>query len=127
MTTVVFGDGEFGQIPPAGTRIVASYRVGGGSVGNVGAGQIATIARAPQLQLLGARVLNRTAATGGSDREAEARAIKLAPIAFSSMQRAVTRADYAAHALLVAGVAKARVDPTNWNVVRLYVAPAGGG
>jgi hypothetical protein len=33
--TVLFGDGKHGRRPPAGSRIEATYRTGGGSVGNV--------------------------------------------------------------------------------------------
>lgn len=41
VATIYFGDGVNGRIPPAGTENVrASYRVGGGDNGNVGADQI---------------------------------------------------------------------------------------
>jgi hypothetical protein len=32
---VLFGDGKHGRKPPAGSRIAATYRTGGGSVGNI--------------------------------------------------------------------------------------------
>ncbi|HEU0177913.1 MAG TPA: baseplate J/gp47 family protein [Blastocatellia bacterium] len=127
VTTVIFGDGQYGQIPPPGTRIMASYRVGGGSGGNVGAGQVSVITKAPQLQLLGAKVANRTPASGGAERESIEQAIKFAPTVFSSMQRAVTGADYVAQARLFPGVSKARAEATNWNTINLYIAPAGSG
>jgi len=38
---VLFGDGTHGAIPPVGDAIVASYRIGSDSDGNVGAGAIA--------------------------------------------------------------------------------------
>lgn len=126
-TWVVFGDGQYGQIPMANLRVLASYRVGGGADGNVAAGQIKTIARAPQLQLLGAKVVNRTPASGGAERESIEKAVKFAPTVFASMQRAVTAEDYVAQALLFPGVSKARAESTNWNTVRLYVAPTGNG
>lgn len=127
VTTVVFGDGQYGQIPPSGVRILATYRVGGGTVGNVGAGQITVIANAPPLQLLGAKVINRAPASGGAERESIAHAVRSAPIAFTSMQRAVTREDYVAQAKLFPGVSKARAEAGNWNTVTLYIAPAGFG
>lgn len=127
ITTVLLGDGEYGMIPPAGVEFVASYRVGGGTVGNVGAGQITVISNAPQLQLSGARVVNRAPASGGADRESIDHAVKFTPTVFTSMNRAVTAPDYEAQARLFPGVSKARAEATNWNVVRLYVAPTGGG
>ncbi|MET0622220.1 MAG: baseplate J/gp47 family protein [Pyrinomonadaceae bacterium] len=127
VTTVSFGDGQYGQIPQTGARIVASYRTGGGTYGNVGAGQITVVSRSPQLQLLGARVVNRAAASGGAERESVEQAARFAPTVFSSMQRAVTADDYVALARLFPGVSKARAEATAWNTVKLYVAPAGSG
>lgn len=127
ITTVVFGDGEFGMIPPTGVSITASYRFGGGVDTNAGAGQITVISKAPQLQLAGVKVINRTAASGGADREDIDHAARFAPTVFTSMNRAVTGQDYEAQALLFPGVFKARAVPTNWNTVTLYIAPQGRG
>ncbi len=127
ITTVLFGDGQYGQIPPAGTSILATYRTGGGSIGNVGAGQITIISKSPQLQLSAARVTNLFTASGGAERESTDQAIRFAPTVFSSMQRAVTANDYVAQARLFPGVSKARAQTTNWNLVKLYVAPTGDG
>lgn len=127
ITTIVLGDGEYGLIPAAGVALIASYRVGGGTVGNVGAGQITVISNAPQLQLLGATVVNRAPASGGAERESIDHAVKFTPTVFTSMNRAVTARDYEAQARLFPGVSKARAEATNWNAVRLYVAPTGGG
>jgi baseplate J-like protein len=127
VTTVIFGDGQYGQIPPPNARILASYRVGGGSAGNVGAGQITVITKAPQLQLIPAKVVNREPASGGAERESIERAIKFAPTVFGSMQRAVTGEDYVAQAKLFPGVSKARAEATNWNTITLFIAPAGSG
>jgi hypothetical protein len=127
ITSIRFGDGQYGMIPPSGGRIVARYRVGGGTVGNVGAGQIAVIALAPQLNALGIRVSNRTAASGGAERESIEQAIRFAPTVFSSMNRAVTADDFVAQAMLFPGVSKARAVALNWNTVALYVAPTGNG
>jgi predicted phage baseplate assembly protein len=127
VTEVVFGDGQYGQIPGTGARIVANYRVGGGTAGNVGAGQIKGIAKAPQLQLLGAKVVNRDAASGGAERETIAQAVKYGPTVFRSMQRAVTAQDYVTQARLFPGVSKARAESPNWNIIKLYIAPTGSG
>jgi len=127
VTTVIFGDGQYGQIPPTGARIIANYRVGGGTGGNVGARQITGVSKAPQLQLLGAKVLNRAPASGGAERETIDQAIKYGPTVFRSMQRAVTAEDYVSQAKLFPGVSKARAESSNWNVIKLYIAPTGSG
>lgn len=88
---VLFGDGSFGAIPPAGAVIRATYRVGGGRHGNVPAGSIDTIVDAPQLSLLAAGVMNERAATGGADRESIENAVRHAPAVFRSLRRAVSR------------------------------------
>ncbi len=104
-----------------------AFRVGGGSAGNVGTGQITVITKAPQLQLIGAKVVNREPASGGAERESIDRAIKFAPTVFGSMQRAVTGEDYVAQAKLFPGVSKARAEATNWNTITLFIAPTGSG
>jgi predicted phage baseplate assembly protein len=127
VTTVIFGDGQYGRIPPTGRRIIASYRTGGGAVGNVGKEQITQILKGPQLQLLGIKVINRAPASGGAERESIDQAIKYAPSVFASMQRAVTAQDYVAQARLFPGVSKARAEAASWNIVKLYIAPTGQG
>jgi hypothetical protein len=122
--TIVFGDGA---IPENGAEIRATYRVGGGAAGNVGANTIQTIVGAPQLALLGARVTNPSPASGGSERESIERAVLHAPAVFRSLKRAVTAGDYEALALDFPGVGKVRARATNWNTVTLSIAPAGGG
>jgi len=125
--TVIFGDGAFGAIPPAGAVIKATYRVGGGSHGNVPRDSITTIVDAPQLALLSAKVTNPAPATGGADRESIAHAVRHAPYAFRSRKRAVTAGDYEALALDYGGVGKVRAEAAGFNTVRLFVAPEGGG
>jgi hypothetical protein len=127
ITSVLFGDGQYGMIPPVGARVLVSYRTGGGAAGNVGAGQITVISKAPQLQLAGVKVVNRKPASGGSERESIEQAVRFAPTVFSSMGRAVTAADYVAQARLFPGVSKARAVAGNWNTIVLYVAPTGSG
>jgi hypothetical protein len=125
--TVIFGDGVLGAIPASGATIKVSYRVGGGSQGNVAANTIQTIIDAQRLALLGAQVTNTAAATGGAERESIEHAVSHAPQVFRSLKRAVTAQDYEALALDFKGVGKVLAEGTSWNVVTLYVAPAGGG
>lgn len=125
--TIIFGDGAFGAIPPNGTVIKATYRVGGGLHGNVAANTIQTIVDAPQLALLGAKVTNPEPATGGAERESIEHAVLHAPSVFRSLKRAVTKKDCEELALDFKGVGKVRAQATNWNTVTLYVAPESGG
>lgn len=125
--TVIFGDDAFGQIPSREATITATYRVGGGLLGNVPANTIQTIVNAPQLALIGAKVTNPTAATGGAERESIEHAVLHAPGVFRSHKRAVTADDYKSLALNFRGVGKVRAERSNWNTVTLYVAPEGGG
>ena len=122
-----FGDGAFGAIPEAGKELRATYRVGGGTHGNVGRSTIATLADAPALNLVGAEVTNSDPATGGAEREAIDHAVEHAPAVFRSLRRAVTAGDYEALALEFAGVGKVRAEAANFNTVKLSVAPEGGG
>jgi Baseplate J-like protein len=125
-STVVFGDGANGARPAAGAVVSATYRTGGGQLGNVPAGAIQTIVSASPLALLGATVTNHGPATGGADRESIDHAVAHAPAVFRSLHRAVTAADYEALALSFKGVGKVRAVQGGWNRVNLLVAPAGG-
>jgi len=120
---VEFGDGNYGRIPLAGrNNIRVSYRVGGGSKGNVPPQSIAAESSIPELEL----VVQERAGSGGTEAEDPAEASFRAPRLFRSQGRAVTAADYEAHALSF-GVAKTRARAPGWNRIDLYVAPAGGG
>jgi hypothetical protein len=66
VTSIIFGDGVSGRIPPANAQILATYRVGGGVQGNVNAGTLKNIITnfTP-----GLTVNNSSAAAGGTDAE----------------------------------------------------------
>ncbi len=120
---VHFGDGEYGFRPPVGTNnIRASYRVGGGTVGNVSANSI-TQAVTP-IPLL-ASVTNPSPAAGGADEESVEHARRFAPLAYRASGRAVTLGDFAALAHQAGGVAKVRARSPGWNEVELFIAPEG--
>ena len=89
-----FGDDRLGRRPSPGTAFTATYRVGSGKAGNVGAEALTRLV-AP---IDGVTVRNPLAAAGGLDPE-PIRDVKLyAPQAFRTQERAVTPADYAAAA-----------------------------
>jgi predicted phage baseplate assembly protein len=125
--TLVFGDGINGMAPPAGlssspTTIYATYRVGGGTIGNVPANS----AFRSSLALI-RQATNPTAAAGGTPKESLDRARFFAPRLYRTQERAVTAPDYAVLARQVAGVGKARAVALSWNQIALYVAPTGEG
>jgi len=99
--TIRFGDDVFGGIPDTGSTFQVTYRVGGGSVGNVAADSITQVDTSvdPALASLVLSVTNPFAATGGSDEETNQQVARRAPQAFRAVQfRAVTQADYEAAA-----------------------------
>ena len=121
---IEFGDGRYGRPPRRGRdNILASYRVGGGTKGNVRSVAITKLVTS----INGLKVVfNAGAASAGADREDIAEAAERGPQQFRSSGRAVTEADYEFHAKSF-GVAKARAESTGLNLVNLCVAPAGGG
>ncbi len=121
---ILVGDGTHGRRLPVGgvNNVRASYRVGGGEVGNVPAGAISTANTA--IQRLDA-VVNPAPAAGGTGEEDLERARRFGPLAFRSGQRAVTLGDYVALAFQAGGVAKVRAVSRGWNQVDLHIAPEG--
>ncbi len=89
-----FGDDVSGRQPMAGQRFTASYRVGGGTAGNVGR-EVLTV---PVSAVPGVNVRNPMPASGGAEPEPIEQVRQFAPQAFRVQERAVTDDDYAAAA-----------------------------
>lgn len=91
-----FGDDTHGERPNEETQFSATYRVGNGTPGNVGAQAIYHIVS----DAVGVfdEVSNPMPAAGGIDPEEIAAARRDAPQAFRTQERAVTAADYGAAA-----------------------------
>ncbi|MFL6017237.1 MAG: putative baseplate assembly protein [Gaiellaceae bacterium] len=90
--TLRFGDDVHGRRPETDTEFSATYRVGNGTAGNVGAGSIAHVATVNGA-ILGAT--NALAAEGGTDAEPAEAVRRDAPEAYLVQERAVTEDDYA--------------------------------
>jgi hypothetical protein len=92
-----FGDGELGRQPEAETRFWATYRVGNGPAGNVGAGTLShLVSRTVSFGGLGLQLTNPLAARGGTPPEPLAEVRLFAPdAARAELQRAITTEDYA--------------------------------
>jgi hypothetical protein len=88
--TLRFGDGILGALPTG--DFTASYRIGNGSAGHVGAEAIAHVAaNLPDVLT----VRNPMASQGGLDPEPASQVRLYAPQAFRTQERAVTEQDYA--------------------------------
>lgn len=119
-----FGDGVLGKAPEP--DLVATYRVGRGAAGNVGAEAIAQVwSTDPAI----VRVRNPLAASGGIDPERIEDVKAFAPAAFRVQERAVTEDDYAAIAERHPDVQKARATRRwtgSWYTVYVTVDRKGG-
>ncbi|MBI3900075.1 MAG: putative baseplate assembly protein [Gammaproteobacteria bacterium] len=93
-----FGDGNLGARPNAGTAFQASYRLGNGAAGNVGADAIRCIVFRQMTDGIGnLQPRNPLPARGGTVRESVEDVKMFAPFAFRNvLERAITAADYAA-------------------------------
>jgi hypothetical protein len=89
--TLRFGDDTNGLKPPTGTAFAATYRVGNGTQGNVGAESLTYLA-AGDARITGCS--NPMPASGGTDPETNAQIQRRAPQAFLTQERAVTMPDY---------------------------------
>jgi predicted phage baseplate assembly protein len=124
-TTVIFGNGESGALPPTGVQnITAIYRSGIGAAGNVDANQISMLVSQP----LGVKsVLNPLPATGGAGPESIAQARGNAPLAVMSLDRLVSVDDYANFTRTYAGIGKAdaqRISDGHRQLVEITIAGA---
>ncbi|HEY4017777.1 MAG TPA: putative baseplate assembly protein [Pseudonocardiaceae bacterium] len=106
-----FGDGTYGEPPTPGATLLAQYRIGNGTTGNVGAEAINRVLcclNAPQA-ITGIR--NPLPANGGVDPEPVDTVRQLAPSAMhDQLLRAITAADYAELAAGLPGVRRAAAD-----------------
>jgi hypothetical protein len=131
---VRFGDGVLGRAPDSNAwatdeekeiGFTATYRVGTGRAGNVGAGALSRIVSGPHVT----DVTNPLPATGGADPEPIERVRLYAPQAFRTQKRAVTVADYATFAERHPEVQKAgatRRWTGSWYTVFITVDRVGG-
>lgn len=124
VTTIVFGDGRNGAVPPSGTKNVrAVYRVGLGVEGDVEAGRLTRLKRAhPLLD----SVRNLSDVGGGAEPAGADEIRAQATRWIRTFDRAVSVSDLADLALLMPGVARsaARWDQAEGAVV--VVATASG-
>ena len=124
--TLRFGDGVHGRRPETGTVFEATYRVGNGTAGNVGAGAIAHAAAAGGSVV---RVTNPLPAAGGVDPEPADAVRRDAPEAYLVQERAVTEADYERVSRLLPAVQRAKATfrwTGSWHTVFVTADAVGG-
>jgi hypothetical protein len=129
-----FGDGAHGALPHPKMTFRASYQVGNGTAGNVGAdalGHVVIVADSPEAvpfpvwEITGVR--NPLAVTGGVDGEPMDHIRQFAPFAFQTQARCVTEDDYGQQAALIPGVGEARGSlrwTGSWYTAFVSVDPA---
>jgi hypothetical protein len=121
-----FGDDTNGARPPSGTAFAATYRIGNGTAGNVGADTLVNFAADPRVL----KCDNPLPASGGVDLETMAQIRRRAPQAFLTQERAVTMTDYANVTKTNAGVEDAVAIPRwtgSWYTIFITAEPADGG
>lgn len=122
VTTLRFGDGIDGVIPASGLRIWATYRVGGGAIGNLAANKIQDIAT----PLTGVQIFESSEMTGGADAESLDQIRVNAPRAYQTQNRAVTLDDFQDMALGVAAVSKAQAVANTYSNVTVFIVGPNG-
>ena len=130
VTSIRFGNGVFGTIPPVGVDIEATYRVllserEADNFGNLNTSAINTIEDA----ILGlTEVTNNASLSGGRDEESIEEAKINIPRSVRTGDRAVSVDDFVSIAEQFPGVAKAiALQGENDLDIDLYIAPDGGG
>ena len=94
--TLRFGDDDAGLIPPDGAIITATYRVGGGVLGNIRRGQMDGVIRGflPSGAAINVRLFNQENGSGGEAEESLESVKFFAPLVAKSNNRAVTAQDF---------------------------------
>ena len=120
-----FGDNVNGLRPDSDTSFTASYRIGNGTAGNVGAD---TLIHCDDANV--AKCTNPLPAIGGVDPETADQIRRRAPQAFMTQERAVTMADYERVAEMNAQVENAVATlrwTGSWYTVFITAEPKGAG
>ena len=121
-----FGDDVHGRRPEPGTEFFATYRVGNGRTGNIGADSLRHIVlNIPEIT----DVRNPLPAAGGQEQESLEDVRQRAPVAYRVQERAVTQADYAEVTERYPDIQRAAATfrwTGSWHTVFLTVDRTGG-
>lgn len=129
-TWISFGDTLNGAIPNNQLNIYATYRIGGGVVGNIGANQVINIADPSvygiSISLDSSGAGKSSAMIGGTDPESTDQIRANAPRAFRTQNRAVTLQDFVDATIAVPGVMRANAVAGSFTSVTVFVVGANG-
>jgi hypothetical protein len=124
-TSVVFGDGVNGSIPPYGQVISTLYKVSVGASGNLASDTVDEVTFIPgnnTPEVVGfLSVSNLTASYGGADGDDNSQIRAKVKNAISAQRRAVTLKDYEALASLVSQVGRVKAASSVYTSVNLYL------
>jgi uncharacterized phage protein gp47/JayE len=124
-TSLEFGDGINGAIPPAGQVISALYRTSAGIAGNLNSGTIEEVTFIPGNTVPEAigylSVTNPSASYGGADGDDNDQIRAKVKNAITTRRRAITLTDYAALATQVPTVGRAKALAAVYSSVTLYL------
>lgn len=130
-TWIRFGDNINGAIPTTNLTIYATYRVGGGTVGNVNAGVVNAIADStlPGVTFSQDSSGNAisSAMTGGADPETNDQIRANAPRIFRTQDRCVTLVDFSDLALTTPGIVRANAIAATYTSISVFVIGSDGG
>jgi hypothetical protein len=121
-----FGQGAAGRAPAPGSRLTATYRVGGGSADNIGPGSLAHVVSADTRVF---EVDNPMAGRGGTDPESLEQVRLSAPLAFCTDQPCLTAGELTELTLGHPAVRQAAVSlrwTGSWYTLVVGVELAGG-
>lgn len=137
VVSVNFGDNSQGRIPEAGAVVFTQYRVGGGIIGNVGAGTITEVESTVLYNgsPVSLNVTNPEEATGGKDEQSIDNARVVGPRALRALYRGVTLDDFGALTLLEENVLHENTTIQRWQncnqtsdiSVSVFAVPSTGG
>lgn len=135
VTTLTFGDGINGIIPPSGQPVLATYKIGGGSDTNLPTTVINQTIGTSDGSAVPSQILsvsNIARAENGGPKQSLASGKKNLPLSLKANDRAVSLQDYSTLAVqLVAGVLKANsvagVFTAGGRPILMFVVPQGGG
>lgn len=126
-TTVLFGDGVNGaRLPTGQNNVLATYRIGGGSAGNVAASKVQLALNRP----VGlSTVKNPLATSGGYEAETLAEMRENGPLSARTLGRVVSLSDYESMADSFPGIAKVKATAAqvaSLPIIHLTVATEDG-
>lgn len=123
ITTVTFGDGISGTVPPNFQNIYATFRIGGGTEGNIAPGHTFI----PDGWTFPGSIVNQTKGFGGAMEEGDEQIREAAFTAFRTRNSAVTKQDFQDLAAVDNRISKSKARGNSLGNITVFVAPNSSG